>query len=141
MASPPLAMALLIDEDIPFPVADFLRDRGHEIHLVKQSTFEGEPDEVIVRLADQISRSSRRDVIIVTGNHKHFVRLIARRPPLNYNRFRALRRISVRCNKAAALKRFRETIDDIEREYQFCQGRPDKRLIMTIDDHHFSIER
>lgn len=139
--TPSVVMTFLIDEDIPFSIADFLRDRGHDVHLVKQSTAEGQPDAVIVNFADQIGRRHQRDVIIITGNHKHFVRLISRRPPLNNNRFRALGRISVRCNKSAALKRFRETMDDIEHEYWLCQRRNDKRLIMTIDDEHFTIER
>ncbi len=134
-------IVFVIDEDVPLSVAKFFRNRGHEVHLVKQSTFEGEPGEIIVKLADRISRESGKGVVLVTWNHRHFARLISRRPQLNNLRYRVLGRLSFLCSRAVALKRLNETIDDIEREYQLCQTRNDKRLIMTIDELRFSIER
>src|SRR6478672_9772237 len=91
------SIIFLIDEDVPLSVAEFLRNRGHSIHTVKQSTFEGEPDDVIVRLAQEISQRADMPVIIVTWNHKHFANLISRRPPNNNNRFRNIGRLSITC--------------------------------------------
>jgi hypothetical protein len=72
MTAPSLRMVCLIDEDVPLSVADFMQQRGHTVYTVKQSTFEGEPDEIIARLGDQISRETQRSVVLITWNHSSF---------------------------------------------------------------------
>jgi hypothetical protein len=134
-------IVFLIDEDVPQSVSEYLGNRGHITHSVKQSTFEGEPDEVIVKLAHQISQEIAAPVVVVTWNHKHFANLISRRPPNNNNRFRTLGRLSMTCPRPGAIKRLNETIEDIEREYALCLARDDKRLIVTLTESSFIIER
>ena len=134
-------IVFLIDEDVPWSVAQFLMDRGHIIHSVKKSTSEGEPDSVIVKLGHELSEEIGIPVVILTWNHKHFVDHISRRPPNNNNRFRNLGRLSFTCSHPAGIKRIRETIEDVEREYALCQTRGDKRLIMSIGENTFMIER
>lgn len=141
MAPTERRIIFLMDEDVPRSVAEFFRDRGHITHAVKQSTFEGEPDEVIVRLAHQISQEAAAPVVVVTWNHKHFANLISRRPPSNNNRFRSIGRLSMTWLRPVALKRLKETIEDVEREYTLCQAREDKRLIMAITEMSFIVER
>lgn len=108
---------------------------------MKHSTFESEPDDVIAKLAQQISLEAQAPVVLITWNHVHFVNLIARRPPHNNLRFRALGRLSITCRRPAAVKRLTETIADIEHEYAVCQERDDKRLIMTLTEISLNIER
>ena len=141
MQSSGASIIFLTDEDVPDTIADFFVSRGHTVYTVKHSIFESEPDDVIAKLAQQISLENNASVVLVTWNHVHFANLIARRPPNNNLRFRALGRLSMTCRRPAAMKRLTETIEDIEREYALCQSRDDKRLIMTLTEISLNIER
>lgn len=133
MRSP--AMPLLIDEDVPQAVSEFLRERGHNVQMVRGSPLEREADAVLAKAVIEARG------IVVTWNHRHFSQLIDRRPPLNYTRFPNVGRLSFVCPHAMGLKRLRELIEDIEREYQLVQERRDRRLIMVIGDTWFRIDR
>ena len=141
MTLPLVQITFLCDEDVPAPVLDFLKSRGHRVTSVTHSTFEGEPDDVITKLGHELSRKYGVNVVIVTFNHKHFLTRVSRRPPDIHLRYPAVGRLSIKCPRPSALERLSETIEDVEREYQVCSTRSDKRLIMTLDDNYFSIER
>ena len=119
MTLPLVQITFLCDEDVPAPVLDFLKSRGHRVTSVTHSTFEGEPDDVITKLG-------------------HFLTRVSRRPPDNHLRYPAVGRLSIKCPRPSALERLSETIEDVEREYQVCSTRSDKRLIMTLDDNYFT---
>jgi predicted nuclease of predicted toxin-antitoxin system len=74
MAALPQHMILVIDEHIPPPLVVLFRQRGHTTHLVTQSTIMGSPDEVVCALAEQLG------AIVVTFDHKHYLRLLPRIP-------------------------------------------------------------
>ena len=128
-------MVLVIDEDVPRPVADFLRERGHILQLVAESTIKGEADEVVCALADQIGG------IVVTWNHRHYARLLPRVPQSGELRFPNCGRISFTCPAPMGVPRLEAVIADIEREHDEAQGREDKRLLVTVDKTRFSFER
>ncbi len=128
-------MRLFIDEDVPEPVAELLRRRGHDVRPVRGTRLEGADDEVIAEAANADA------AIVVTWNHRHFSHLIARVPPVNVLQFPFAGRISFVCPHAMGEKRLRETIDDIEHEYVVVQGRRDRRLIMVIGDTWFRVDR
>ena len=141
MSSPPRRLVFLVDENAPASVGVFLAAQGYETHSIKKSTFAGEPDDVIAKLGHILSRELDANVIVVTFNRKHFMKIISRRPPNNNLRYRNLGRLSLLCPYPMAVKRLRETLDDIEREFALCQTRSDKRMIMAIDETEFRIER
>ena len=128
-------MLLLVDENVPDSITTFLRQRGHDVHLVRDSGLKGEPDTYVARAANEIG------AIVITFNHRHFAQLIARKAQAGKIRFPNCGRISFRCDEAQGLERLREFMEDIEREYVVAQSRPDKRVILSISANWFSIER
>lgn len=48
-------MLLLIDENVPNSVAEFLAERGHDVRLVRDLFPAGIPDPVIATIGDRLS--------------------------------------------------------------------------------------
>lgn len=65
-------MRLLIDQNVPDSVAQYLRERGHEIELVRESLGRASPDQLIAVTA------ALQGVIVVTfdKDFKRFKRLL-----------------------------------------------------------------
>jgi predicted nuclease of predicted toxin-antitoxin system len=127
-------MRLLIDENVPDSVSKFLRERGHEVDLVRDSLGQMTPDEFVAWVGDDLG------AIVVTID-KDFKSLVSRMPTFGRRRFTALGRISLRCRETQALSRMQEFIEEIEREYDRLQGRSDKRLIVEITVSSYRIIR
>jgi predicted nuclease of predicted toxin-antitoxin system len=127
-------MRLLIDENVPDSVSKFLRERGHEVDLVRDSLGQMTPDEFVAWVGDDLG------AIVVTID-KDFKSLVSRMPTFGRRRFSALSRISLRCRETQALSRMQEFIEEIEREYDRLQGRSDKRLIVEITGSSYRIIR
>jgi predicted nuclease of predicted toxin-antitoxin system len=66
-------MRLLIDENVQDSIAQFLRERGHEVYLVREVLLRGEPDPVVAQLADSFG------MVVVTWD-KGFRELAKRAP-------------------------------------------------------------
>lgn len=86
-------MRLLIDENVPDSVARFLRGRGHDVDLVRDSLGQMTPDDFVAWVADDLH------AIVVTMD-KDFNGLVSRTPKLGRRRFHALGRIALRCREA-----------------------------------------
>lgn len=127
MAALPQHMILVIDEHI--------RQRGHTTHLVTQSTIMGSPDGVVCALAEQLG------AIVVTFDHKHYLRLLPRIPQSGMLRFPNTGRISFNGSADMALERLRAVIEDIEDEARKAQTREDRRVLVIIEKARFVIER
>jgi len=69
-----VVMPLLIDENVPESVTDFLRERGHRVDHVRDLYLAATPDPIIAAVAD------RMGAIVVTWNHRDFKKLAARVP-------------------------------------------------------------
>ena len=85
-------MLLLIDENVPNSVAEFLALRGHDVRFVRDLFPGGIADPVIATIGDKLS------AIVVTWD-RDFETLVSRIPKGNRARFRSLGRISFRCNE------------------------------------------
>lgn len=127
-------MRLLIDENVPDSVARFLRGRGHDVDLVRDSLGQMTPDDFVAWVADDLH------AIVVTMD-KDFNGLVSRTPKLGRRRFHALGRIALRCRESQALGRIQDFIEEIEREYDRLQVRHDTRLIVEITGSSYRIVR
>ncbi|HLZ68890.1 MAG TPA: DUF5615 family PIN-like protein [Dehalococcoidia bacterium] len=128
-------MLLLMDENVPDSVAAFFRERGHEVHLVRDLFPPATPDQVIALAGD------REHAIVVTWNHKDFKRLAARIPVGERLHFHHLGRINFRCNEAHGRRRAEALIEWIEFEFEQVQRRSDKRLMIEIGETSFRVIR
>lgn len=122
----PLRMLLLIDENVPNSVAEFFRQRSHDVRLVRDLFPSATPDPVIAAAGDELG------AIVVTWNHRDFKKLVARIPKDNVQRFRRLGRINFRCHEARGVQRLEELIEWIEFEYAQVMKRRDHRLMVEI---------
>ncbi|MGI8857692.1 MAG: DUF5615 family PIN-like protein [Thermomicrobiales bacterium] len=128
------SMLLLVDENVPDSVSNFLRSRGHDVRLVRDLFPRGIPDPVIAARGNEFS------AIVVTVD-KDFESIVRRIPEGNRNRFRNLGRISLRCSEVRAKKRVEELIESIEFEFVQAQRRRDQRLIIEITETSFRVVR
>jgi hypothetical protein len=64
----------LIDEDVPESVAQYLRERGHIIHYVRELSLAGSPDPIVAAAGDRLG------AVIVTWNTRDFRKLASRVP-------------------------------------------------------------
>lgn len=126
MANPP-HMRLLIDENVPRAVAEFLASRGHEVQFVTKRLPAGTPDPVVAAAGDKLS------AIVVTWD-RDFDVLAHRGGKRARSPFRHLGRISFRCNEANGRRLIEEWIDHIELHYQKTQQRADRRMIVQIQE-------
>ena len=125
-------MRLLIDENVQDSIAQFFKQRGHKVELVREKFLPGEPDPVIAEAGDKMG------VVVVTWD-KGFRQLAKRAPHGTRQRFRNLSRITLRCNQAKALERVQRYIESIEFEFKQAQNRGDKRLIVEVTDTTFVV--
>ena len=127
-------MRLLVDENVPNSVSEFLRGRGHDVDLVRDRLGQMTPDEYIAWVGDELG------AVVVTMD-KDFNEIVKRIPQGGRLKFKALGRISLKCRESQATVRIREFIEEIEREYDRLQGRRDKRLIVEITASSYRIVR
>ncbi len=125
-------MRLLVDENVQDSITEFLRERGHEVQLIRDVLPRGTADPIIAQIAN------RFEMVIVTRD-KGFKQLAKRAPHGHRQRFRNLSRITLRCNQARALARVKLYIESIEFEFVQAQKRGDKRLMVEITQTTFVI--
>ena len=120
-------MPVLIDECVRKAVSDVFVQRNHEVYYVAAELGQSTPDRLVAESAD------RSRLILVSCNYKHFKAIIARRPPTNKQEFRYAGLIDFeKCKDSRTDGRIVQTIESIEFEYEQCQKRKDKRLIVGI---------
>ena len=120
-------MLLLIDENVPQSVAEFLARRGHEVRYVQKLFPRGTPDPVIAAMGDRLS------AIIVTWD-RDFKSLIKRIPEGNRAKFRSAGRISFSCNEAHGRRLIERWIAMIELHYAQAAEQSDTRMIVQIQE-------
>lgn len=118
-------MVLLVDENAPNSVGDFLGHRGHTVHWVRDVLPAGSPDPVVAAIGDKLSA-------IVVSWDRDFEDLVRRIPKGNRRRFKRLGRISFKCNETKARALLEQWIDYIEFHYQRCFQEPDFRMIVEV---------
>lgn len=125
-------MLLLIDENVPDSVAQFLASRGHDVRFVRDLFPGGTPDPVIATIGDRLS------AIVVTWD-RDFEMLVRRIPAGSRAKFRRLGRISFRCNEVRGRALVEEWIDMIEFHYQRCGANRSLRMIVQVQDSGFKV--
>ncbi len=130
----PPRMRLIVDENVPDSVADFLKSRGHTVMLVREHFGQMTPDEFIAWVGDI------HESVVVTFD-RDFKQLVSRVPRGGRRQFHRLGRISLRCREPRALARVKEFIEDIEREYERSLNRRDRRLIVQITETNYTVVR
>lgn len=127
-------MRLLVDENVPDSVARFLRDRGHEVILVRDTLGQMTPDDFVAWVGDNLG------AVVVTID-KDFRQIVQRVPSGGRRKFNSLGRISLRCRESRARVRLETFIEDVEREHERLQDQPDRRLIVEITETSYKILR
>ena len=125
-------MLLLIDENVPNSVAEYLASRGHEVRYVRDLFPGGTPDPVIATMGNRLS------AIIVTWD-RDFEKLVSRVPAGNRATFRRLGRISFRCNEAKGLALLKRWIDLLEYHYAQALNEDDFRMLVQIQESGFKV--
>lgn len=125
-------MLLLIDENVPNSVADFLIARGHDVRFVRDLFPAGTPDPVIATMGDRLS------AIVVTWD-RDYEALVRRVPVGNRNTFRRLGRISFRCNETRGRALIERWIGHIEFHYTEAVERGEFRMIVQIQESGFKV--
>ncbi len=120
-------MLLLIDENVPNSVAEVFSRRGHEVKFVRDILPAGTPDPVVAMVGDKLS------AIVVTWD-RDFESIVRRVPEGNRAKFRALGRISFRCNEVRGKEHLERWISMIEFHYEQALTKPDFRMIVHIQD-------
>jgi hypothetical protein len=132
--TPRLTMLLIIDENVPDDVADFFRERGHLVILVREMLGVGTADESIAERADELM------AVVVTWD-RDFKKLVGRVPIGERLRFRRLDRISFDCRPEHGRRRAERLIDFIEFAYEIESQSRDRRMIVEITETSFRIVR
>ena len=128
-------MHLLVDENVPDSVAQFFKERGHTVTLVRDILPRGTPDQIVALVGDELR------AVIVTWNHKDFKRLASRIPEKGRQQFRNLGRITFRCSEAHGRQRLEALIEWVEFEYGQAQKTPDKRMMLEIGESYYRSNR
>ena len=129
-----LPLPVLIDECVRRGVATVFVKRNHIVRYAAEELGQGTPDRLVAKAADT------GKMVLVTCNYPDFKSLISRRPPNNKMDFRYAGLITFEGMKDTRTdSRIAQTIELIEYEYQLCQTRTDKRLIVGIFNDHLRI--
>jgi hypothetical protein len=120
-------MLLLIDENVPDSVAQFLAERGHDVRYVRDLFPRGIPDPIIATLGDQMA------AMVVTWD-RDFDKFVQRIPEGNKQRFRNLGRISFQCREPRGRALIERWITTIEFHERTCRERGEGRMIITIQE-------
>lgn len=110
--APALIIRFLLDNNVPDSVAHFLRERGHDVELVREVMAADAKDPVVAVAAIESGRvliSWDKDF-----NHQRF----------QQPRFAALSRIGMSCPEPDGVTRMAQLIDVIEFTYTRANGSP-----------------
>lgn len=128
-------LIIVADNDVRDDIVEFLQERGHAVHRVRDTLGEDATDDQVAHLTNDLR------AILITGNHRHLKVRITRKPEYNHQRYRHASRISLTCRQPLGPVRLRYFIDLLEAEYEQQQHRGDRRLIAEIADDYAKIER
>jgi predicted nuclease of predicted toxin-antitoxin system len=121
-------LPLLLDHNVPDSVGTVFREKGHEVHLLRDVLLPDSPDQLIAAVSEE-------NGWILVSCDRDF-KVIAPRIPIGMRaRFRKLSRISLDCNEPQAAVRVREAMTFIESEYELAMTRPEKRMFVVIQNN------
>lgn len=116
----------MIDNNVPSAVSVILRDRGHDVVLVREALTEDAPDPLVATTAMEQSR--------VLVSHDRDMRRIERAISQAWrDRFPRLSRVQLCCNEVQSASRLSAFIDLIEFEAQNLEGSETPMLVDIRD--------
>jgi predicted nuclease of predicted toxin-antitoxin system len=129
-------MLVLVDVNVPQPVARYLADRGHDVRLSRDLVGAQATDAAIVAAALAMQA-------VVLTMDKDYTRLAQKALTSGLSHKRSWGLILLRCREPQALPRIQQMIEAIEFEYeQSCALHPDCLLVhIEIHDHHVVVRR
>ncbi len=127
---------LLIDEDVPQSAVDLLRQRGHDVILVRDHFGRGTDDPVVLKRAELLER------IVVTCDRKRFKRHLAERLSVAQQALQRCGVITFSCASVNVPTRLAEFIELIERWHDlYTSGRSGEgKFFVEIGEGVFRIE-
>jgi hypothetical protein len=128
-------MLFIADQMVPNELVSYVRERKHQVLLVREVLVEHASDLVISKLAHD------RHGIVITWNIRHFRRFICRAPRGEHIRFRHAGLLGFECHETVAVRRSREVFELIEHEHERSQRMSDKRFFATVRADGLLIER
>jgi predicted nuclease of predicted toxin-antitoxin system len=126
MAEGPV-LRFLTDNNVPDPVGDWLRDRGHDVERVRDVMADNTPDAIVAGAA---IRSER----ILISWDKDFNAQRFKTP-----RFAPLQRIAFACEEQLGVPRLETLIDRLE--YECVRSSSDDPILIRIGPDKFTIHR
>jgi|SRR6266481_5374695 len=129
-----LVIRFFLDENVPDSVAHFLRAKGHEVFLARETVPTGSPDPLISTVSEQ------NGWVLVSADHD-FDKIAPRVPKGHRTRFGNLSRISLRCSEHQAAQRLEEFFEHVLLEYRRTRSLSDPRMFITIQNGGFKIVR
>ncbi len=125
-------MTVMVDENLSRAIHDVFCERGHRVLFIAH-VCPGAKDAEILATADHLG------AVIVTQNHKDFVRDVSRMHPPDSPRIRRAGRLSVTVAvpKPGHVER---ALPLVEAEYERRLSLSDSRLIAEISEHHVKFE-
>ena len=129
-----LHATVIIDENVPDEVADFLAARGATVWLARERFGAGTLDPVIAAAA------ARENALIITIDRKDFIGLAKRHRKDGQLSYAGMSVVTFHLSHPRVLARLRLLIEDIEDVYENRVTGRGVRLIATISDTVLRIE-
>ena len=127
-------MRLLLDHNVPDPVAEVFRAHSHSVALLREIMPTDSPDPVVATVADM-------DGAVLVSCDRDFDSIAPRILKGMRARYRKLSRIAIRCPEFHAARRVEEAMELIELEWRTAQNSADKRMFIEIQTTGFKINR
>lgn len=131
------AITCLVDENVPYQVADALEEMGVEVVRAKEAFPEGTPDTVLARIAEA------RGWIVVTGDKSDFNKMLSRARKTHEQKqyYRAGAIWLVLDKPRRALERWRRIQTSLLCEMANSEAHRDKRVFIEVRDDWLKIWR
>lgn len=120
-------MELLIDENVPEAVTEFLRSRGHNIEMVRNVLPVGTEDPVVATVGNRFSKT----IVTWDKGFDKAARPRQKNTQQNQTRYRKLGQIVLDCKYAQGLDVLQEHIEIVETYYATALAK-NKKLLVTL---------
>jgi hypothetical protein len=118
-----------VDHCVPDSVGEILRDKGHDVILLRRRIAPDSPDPLVAAVSEMYGA-------VLVSLDSDFKRLAPRIPKGQRQRFRKLSRIALRCKAPRCAPRMQACLSLVEHEWIIAQHSSDKRMIVDIGESY-----
>ncbi len=126
-------MRFLLDENVPHPVIQVLKDRGHTVDTVLDHTVPGTPDPVVAALVEELEA-----VLVTFDGDFEKARKFSRS---ERRRMQRIDCILMSCFEGIAASRLSETLSLIEFEYKQAQAQGGRQVRVWLMKEYIRFQR